>query len=173
MKVHLIRPHTLIVALSLLMSGAAWAQPPGPPPPPPPGPGGPPPPVPMQTDALGAIQRAHDTINQAVSFTQISKDAAGVSLGPLVTQGKTAYQEALSRYQASDLIGARELATAANDLSRAVVELATTMTQANGQVPQPPTPIGVNDDAFRANDPRFRSAVSAVAYPRPRCSGGV
>ena len=165
MPIHAIGQRTVLSSvLSLLACGGAFAQPPGRGRPPGP-PDGPPPPagMPMQIDALRAIERAYDGVNRAASFAAVSKEAAGVSLITVVTQSKNAYQEALSRYQASDLIGARELATVASDLSHAIEELVMNgATRASAQLPAPPTPTGFNDEAFRANDELARAGQTTI-----------
>jgi hypothetical protein len=144
---------TFCASFSLLAAGLACAQPPAPPPP---GPAGGPPPPPRaarspQAEALDAITHAYDSLNRVAALATSASATGAVSPGGLLAQGQTAYQEALSQYQAQDLTAARELATAANDLARAIDEL--TMSDAGhaaAQIPPPPA-ASMTDQALRTN----------------------
>jgi hypothetical protein len=144
-------------------------QPPPPPPPagqqpfPPPPPPGPPPPSPpgafdphrMQGDAGDALQRAYDAVTRASGLADATQIGAvdDIAPGSIAVNATGTYQEALSRYQTGDFVGARELAAAADDLSRATETLVvdTIATRAT-QVTPPPLPQVPNEEAFRANN---------------------
>ena len=80
--------------------------------------------------------------------------ASGISLNRFVADGNAFYQEALSRYQASDYTGARELAAAADDMAHAAETMAMTSSGSGNAagINAPPTQPGIAEDAFRAND---------------------
>src|ERR1700693_4006889 len=67
-----------------------------------------------QLDVQDAMQRAYDGLNRSTALVEAAKanSANGASLNRLIADGKASYQEGLSRYQAFDYIGARELAAA-------------------------------------------------------------
>jgi len=119
-----------------------------------------------QSDIANAIQGAYDGLNRSAALVSASKTATadGVSL-QLMSEAKNAYQEALSRYQANDFIGVRELAAEATDLSRAAEALAISSITANSgaaQVSAPPLQQGVTEDAYRANDEIGRAGNSIL-----------
>ncbi len=94
-----------------------------------------------QSDIANAIQGAYDGLNRSAALVSASKTATadGVSL-QLMSEAKNAYQEALSRYQANDFIGVRELAAEATDLSRAAEALAISSITANSGAAQVSAP---------------------------------
>jgi hypothetical protein len=99
--------YTLVLGLGIaigLSSGlTAHAQPqrerrpPGPPP-------GENPVVASQQEAADAVQRAYDALERS---TVLSQTASGGTTD-ILTQGRDAYQQALSQYQASNFVGARD-----------------------------------------------------------------
>jgi hypothetical protein len=109
-----------------------------------------------QLDVQNAMQRAYDGLNRANALVAATKgsSANGVSLNRLIADGKAFYQEGLSRYQAFDYVGARELAAAADDLARAAETMAmSTIGSGNAAgITAPPSQPGIAEDAFRANN---------------------
>src|ERR1700675_1129066 len=101
------------------------------------------------------MQRSYDGLNRSTALVEAAKGTAnGISLNRFVADGKAFYQEALSRYQASDYIGARELAAAADDMAEAAEIMALSSIgpgNASG-INAPPSQPGIAEDAFRAND---------------------
>jgi hypothetical protein len=78
-----------------------------------------------QLDVQDAMQRAYDGLNRSTALVEAAKGtASGISLNRLIADGKVFYQEGLSRYQAFDYIGARELAAAADDMAHAAETMA-------------------------------------------------
>ena len=118
------------------------------------GPGRVPPPDPRvatQEDAAAAVQRAYDGITR-VSVLGNGASVAGVNVKTLISGSKSAYQEALSRYQANDYAGAREQAMASADLARASEELSmfNGVGASQAGVPAPPAAAGNPEDSLRA-----------------------
>jgi hypothetical protein len=120
------------------------------------GPGAPvsPPPDPRyatQQEAAAAVQRAYDGIAR-VSVLGNGTSVAGINVNTLISESKSAYQEALSRYQSNDYVGAREQAMASADLARALEELAMSTGIAPSQtgVPAPPVAAANPEDSLRA-----------------------
>jgi hypothetical protein len=109
-----------------------------------------------QLDVQDAMQRAYDGLNRSTALVEAAKanSANGVSLNRLIADGKAFYQEGLSRYQAFDYIGARELAAAANDLARAAETVAMSSIGSGNAagITSPPSQPGIAEEAFRAND---------------------
>jgi hypothetical protein len=109
-----------------------------------------------QLDVQDSMQRAYDGLNRSTALVEALKGApaGGVSLSVLIADGKAFYQEALSRYQAFDYIGARELAAAANDLARAAETMAVSSIGSGNAagINAPPSQSGIAGEAFRAND---------------------
>ena len=91
-----------------------------------------------QEQASDAIQRAYDALNRSAALPQPPSQGEGDILG----KGRDAYQQALSKYQASNFVGAREDAMAAADLARAAEQIASANLIADGskrlQLPAPP-----------------------------------
>src|ERR1700691_6586470 len=78
-----------------------------------------------QLDVQDAMQRSYDGLTRSTALVEAAKGtASGISLNRLIAEGKVFYQEALSRYQAFDYIGARELAAAAGDMAPAAETIA-------------------------------------------------
>jgi hypothetical protein len=117
------------------------------------GPGGPPPDprYATQEEAAAAVQRAYDGITR-VSILGNAASVVGVNMNTLITESKSAYQEALSRYQANDYVGAREQAMASADLARASEELAmsTGVGASQAGIPAPPVAAANPEDNLRA-----------------------
>lgn len=120
------------------------------------GPGGPasPPPDPRvatQEEAAAAVQRAYDGIAR-VRVLGNGSSVAGLNVNTLIAESKSAYQEALSRYQANGYVGAREQAMASADLARASEELAmsTGVGASQAGVPAPPVAAANPEDSLRA-----------------------
>jgi hypothetical protein len=117
------------------------------------GPGGPPPDPRYATleEAAAAVQRAYDGIAR-VSVLGNGSSVAGINVNTLITESKSSYQEALSRYQANDYVGAREQAMASADLARASEELAmsTGVGTSRAGVPAPPVAAANPEDSLRA-----------------------
>jgi hypothetical protein len=109
-----------------------------------------------QLDVQDAMQRAYDGLNRATALVEAAKanSANGVSLNRLIVDGKAFYQEGLSRYQAFDYMGARELAAAADDLARAAETIAMSSIGSGNAagITAPPSQPGIAEEAFRAND---------------------
>jgi hypothetical protein len=108
-----------------------------------------------QLDVQDAMQRAYDGLNRSTALVEAAKGtASGVSLSRFIADGKAFYQEALSRYQAFDYIGARELAAAADDMAHAAETMAMSSIGSGNAagITAPPSQPGVAEDAFRAND---------------------
>jgi hypothetical protein len=109
----------------------------------------------VQLDVQDAMQRAYDALNRSTALVEAAKGtASGISLSRFIADGKAFYQEALSRYQASDYIGAHELAAAADDMAHAAETLAMSSIGSGNAagITAPPSQPGVAEDAFRAND---------------------
>jgi hypothetical protein len=108
-----------------------------------------------QLDVQDAMQRAYDGLNRSTALVEAAKGtASGISLNRFIADGKSFYQEALSRYQASDYIGARELAAAADDMAHAAETMAMSSIGSGNAagITAPPSQPGIAEDAFRAND---------------------
>jgi hypothetical protein len=126
------------IAIGMSSGLAAHAQPQRGPRPlgPPPGQN---PVVASQQEAADAVQRAYDALGRS---TVLSQTASG-STTDILTQGRDAYQQALSQYQASNFVGARETAMAAADLAHAAEQITTAdlleVSSNQRQLPAPPT----------------------------------
>jgi hypothetical protein len=108
-----------------------------------------------QLDVQNAMQRAYDALNRSTALVEAVKGtASGISLNRLIADGKAFYQEGLSRYQAFDYIGARELAAAADDMAHAAETMAMgSIGSGNAAgIAAPPSQPGIAEDGFRAND---------------------
>jgi hypothetical protein len=108
-----------------------------------------------QLDVQDAMQRAYDGLNRSTALVEAAKGtASGISLNRSIADGKAFYREALSRYQAFDYIGARELAAAADDMAHAAETMAMSSIGSRNAVgiTAPPSQPGIAEDAFRAND---------------------
>jgi len=108
-----------------------------------------------QLDVQDAMQRAYDGLNRSTALVEAAKGTAnGISLNRFIAEGKAFYQEALSRYQAFDYIGARELAAAADDMAHAAETMAMSSIGSGNAagISAPPSQPGIAEDAFRAND---------------------
>jgi hypothetical protein len=108
-----------------------------------------------QLDVQDAMQRAYDGLNRSTALVEAAKGtASGISLNRLIADGKVFYQEGLSRYQAFDYIGARELAAAADDMAHAAETMAMSSIGSGNAagITAPPSEPGIAEDAFRAND---------------------
>lgn len=105
-----------------------------------------------QREAADAIQRAYDGLGRSTLLAQ----SAPRDISDLLTRGRDAYQEALSRYQSSDFTGARETAMASADLARAVEQAVTANLFQTGEgqrLPAPPALAGrPNDQGQRARE---------------------
>lgn len=102
-------------------------------------------------EAAAAIQHAYDGISRT-SILQNGDAADGPeSVNTVESASRTAYQEALSCYQANDYVGAREQAMASADLSRAAEELMMSREAFPGGtgVPAPPSAAEEHDRAAR------------------------
>jgi hypothetical protein len=86
---------------------------------------GPPPDARVATpdDAAVAIQHAYDGISLTSTFGDRPVVVGGANVSGLLSESKTAYQEALSSYQLGDYVAAREQAMTSGDLSHAAQEL--------------------------------------------------
>jgi hypothetical protein len=117
------------------------------------GPGGPPPnpQYATQEEAAAAVPRASDGIAR-VGVLGNGASVAGVHVNTLIMESKSAYQEALSRYQANDYVGAREQAMASTDLARASEELSmfNGVGASQAGVPAPPVAAANPEDSLRA-----------------------
>jgi hypothetical protein len=95
--------------------------------------------VASQQEAADAVQRAYDALGRS---TVLSQTASGGTTD-ILTQGRDAYQQALSQYQASNFVGARETAMAAADLAHAAEQITTAdlleVSSRQQQLPAPPT----------------------------------
>jgi len=102
-------------------------------------------------EAAAAIQHAYDGISRTSLFGTSEAGPGAVSVNDIASLSKTAYQEALSCYQANNYVGAREQAMTSADLSRAVEELLMSGGAFGGGagVPVPPTPVEERDHAAR------------------------
>jgi hypothetical protein len=108
-----------------------------------------------QLDVQDAMQRAYDGLNRSTALVEAAKGTAGgIPLNRFIADGKAFYQEALSRYQAFDYIGARELDAAADDMAHAAETMAMSSIGSGNAagITAPPSQPGVAEDAFRAND---------------------
>ncbi len=108
-----------------------------------------------QLDVQDAMERAYDGLNRSTALVEAAKGtASGIPLTRFIADGKAFYQEALSRYQAFDYIGARELAAAADDMAHAAETMAMSSIGSGNAagITVPPSQPGVAEDAFRAND---------------------
>jgi hypothetical protein len=108
-----------------------------------------------QLDVQDAMQRAYDGLNRSTALVEAAKGtSSGISLNRFIADGKSFYQEALSRYQAFDYIGARELAAAADDMAHAAETMAMSSIGSGNAagITAPPSQPGIAEDAFRAND---------------------
>ena len=108
-----------------------------------------------QLEVQDAMQRAYDALNRSTALVEAAKGtASGISLNHFIADGKAFYQEALSRYQAFDYIGARELAAAADDMAHAAETMAMSSIGSGNAagITAPPSQPGIAEDAFRAND---------------------
>ena len=108
-----------------------------------------------QLDVQDAMQRAYDALNRSTALVEAAKGTgSGISLNRLIADGKAFYQEGLSRYQAFDYIGARELAAAADDMAHAAETMAMSSIGSGNAagITAPPSQPGIAEDAFRAND---------------------
>jgi hypothetical protein len=74
-----------------------------------------------QQQAADAVQRAYEALRRS---TVLSQTASGGTTD-ILAQGRDAYQQALSQYQVSNFIGARETAMAAADLAHAAEQITT------------------------------------------------
>src|SRR6266567_1050098 len=103
-----------------------------------------------QQEAADAIQRAYDELGRSALIAQ----SAPRDVGDLLTRGRDTYQQALSLYQASDFMGARETAMASADIARAAEQLATSgFSESASRQPLPEPPAGPS----RANAPAARA----------------
>jgi hypothetical protein len=108
-----------------------------------------------QLDVQDAMQRAYDGLNRSTALVEAAKGTAnGISLNRFIAEGKAFYQEALSRYQAFDYIGARELAAAADDMAHAAETMGMSSIGSGNAagIAAPPSQPGIAEDAFRTND---------------------
>jgi hypothetical protein len=108
-----------------------------------------------QLDVQDTMQRAYDGLNRSTALVEAAKGtASGISLSRFIADGKAFYQEALSRYQTFDYIGARELAAAADDMAHAADTMAMSSIGSGNAagITAPPSQTGTAEDAFRAND---------------------
>jgi hypothetical protein len=108
-----------------------------------------------QLEVQDAMQRAYDGLNRSTALVEAAKGtASGIPLNRFIADGKAFYQEALSRYQAFDYIGARELAAVADDMAHAAETMAMSSIGSGDAagITAPPSQPGVTEDAFRAND---------------------
>jgi hypothetical protein len=108
-----------------------------------------------QLDVQDAMQRAYDGLNRSTALVEAAKGtASGISLSRFIADGKAFYQEALTRYQALDYIGACELAAAADDMAHAAEAMAMSSIGSGNAagITAPPSQPGIAEDAFRAND---------------------
>jgi hypothetical protein len=101
-----------------------------------------------QQDAGAAVQRAYDAIGRSTVMAG-SNNAEGAA--DLLAQSRNVYQQALTWYQASNFVGAREAAMMATDLARATDELisAHLMAVAQPGIPSPPQSFAGPDPAAR------------------------
>jgi hypothetical protein len=92
-----------------------------------------------QQEAGEAVQRAYDALGRSTVLSQ----TASRGTTEILSQGRDAYQQALSQYQASNFVGARETAMTAADLARAAEQITTAnLLEASArqtQLPAPPT----------------------------------
>ena len=102
-------------------------------------------------EAATAIQHAYDGISRTSVLRNSDAGGRVVNVNDVASESKTAYQEALSSYQANDYVGAREQAMASADMSRAVEELLMSGEAFGGRadVPTPPTAVEEHDRAAR------------------------
>src|ERR1700683_4076330 len=108
-----------------------------------------------QLDVQDAMQRAYDGLNRSTALVEAAKGTAGgIPLNRFIADGKAFYQEALSRYQAFDYIGARELAAAADDMAHAAETMAMSSIGSGNAagITAPPSQPGIAEEAFRANE---------------------
>lgn len=116
----------------------------------PPGPPRPNPFVASQQEAADAVQRAYDALGRSAALSQTVPSGTAV----ILAQGKDAYQQALSQYQASNFVGARESAMAAADFARAAEQIASAnlLEAATGQaqLPAPPSRSSAATQTARA-----------------------
>jgi hypothetical protein len=102
-------------------------------------------------EAAATIQHAYDAISHTAHLGNSDGVRRIVNVNEIESESKTAYQEALSCYQASDYVGAREQAMASADLSRALEELVMSG-QGSGRdasQPVPPALAGERDRSAR------------------------
>lgn len=137
------------VALGLSSMVVANAQPPHGrrPPGPPPGQN---PVFAWQQEAADAVQRAYDALGRSTALAQTA--TGGTS--DILARGRDAYQQALSQYQASNFIGARETAMAATDLAHAAEQITTANLLESAirqaQLPAPPAGSATANETARA-----------------------
>jgi hypothetical protein len=118
-----------------------------------------------QLDVQDAVQRAYDGLNRSTALVEAAKGtASGISLSRFIADGKAFYQEALSRYQAFDYIGARELAAAADEMAHAAETMAMSSIGSGNAagITAPPSQPGIAEDAFRANDEIARAGTTIL-----------
>jgi len=141
----------IFVTAGLLLGTFAAVAQPAPPPPGGPAPGPPLPANPLMTtqqDAGAAVQGAYDAIGRSTLMAG-SNNAEGAA--NLLIQSKSAYQQALTWYQASNFVAAREAAMIATDLARATDELTSAHLMATTQpgIPLPPQSFAGPDPVAR------------------------
>ncbi|MGI8771959.1 MAG: hypothetical protein ACR2JE_11030 [Acidobacteriaceae bacterium] len=139
------------IGASLLFAFAANAQgprgprPPGPPP-------GPPPDRPAmiattQQQAADAVQRAYDALGRSMALSQ----SAAQDTKEILSRARESYQQALTQYQASNFVGARETAMAAADMARAAEQIAGAhLIEAASRQTQIPAPPATDSSAQSA-----------------------
>jgi len=102
-------------------------------------------------EASAAIQHAYDAISRTALLGNSNGVRRIVNVDEIESESKTAYQEALSCYQASDYVGAREQALASADLARSLEEFVMSEEASDGgtSLPVPPAPAGERDRSAR------------------------
>jgi hypothetical protein len=126
------------IGASILFATAGNAQgrrgprPPGPPP------DGPAMVATTQQQAGDAVQHAYDALGRSMALSQ----NAAQDTKAILTQARESYQQALTQYQASNFVGARETAMASADMARAAEQIASAhlieSASLQTQIPAPP-----------------------------------
>lgn len=114
-----------------------------------------------QDDALRAVQRAYDQLRAVAPSGQ----TGGSELQTLPTEGRSAYETALTRYRAGSFASARQYAAAAGDLAMATESLQRGLSSgASGAMALTPPPALASgaSDAYRRKMESLRVSQHAI-----------
>lgn len=130
------------------------------------GPGGPDraPGLATQDDALREVQHAYDRLRNVGLLSQTG--GGDTPSSPLMSEGRTAYEAALSRYQSGNYTSARELAAAAGDMAAASDALLNSRVRSAGSgalaLTAPPVAATRTEDTYRVRMDALRASEHAA-----------